>query len=992
MRRISFLVTITLLLSFAQTGARYLIITHDDYVDAIQPLAVWKREKGLRTQVVPLSQTGSDSTQIRAYIQNAYNTWDIKPEYVLLVGNDTQIRQVRYIHTLGDVYTDNYYTNISGDFRNEIIPGRFWVYDTLHVKTIVAKVIAYEKNPDMQSTSWFESGVTIVNEDEDSFPADSVYWADARHAHDLMQQAGFNHIDSLAQSFGDDSTDVIAAFNTGCSYMMYRGVGFFIWDWPFMGLWENLLNNGWQTPVVISATCATVEGIGHTWLLLGTPDQPRGTVGFFGTTTALFHAAEFRSALARGTLDGIFNDPQCTMGVAAEHGRLAYSAIFNDSLEYNSWTCLGDPDMRLWTSVPRSISVFHDTIVWADDSPDTLTVQVDAGAIRIDSVLVCIMSRQDTSKHHYAYTDVQGRVTFIDTFSLPGDSICITVTGRNLIPYQTCVPVHFSGSSHVLLWRFSINDSISGNNDGIINPGEDIEIPAWLMNWGDTTAYGVSATMSLMTPDSCCVLYDTVKYFGDIQGLDSAYTSDDGYNIMITPDCPDKYQIDLEFTIEDTSHTIWKSYDHVTVHAPLLEYLSYTFPGTYKYAPLDDTVTMVISIANQGTYEAIDVTGILKCTDSHIAIIDSLASFGTIPPAGSATNQNDPFSIHASNQLLPGTEIQVQCELRSGVYFDTISFSIFAGQRDYYIWDPDLNHSSGPVIDSILRTLRFNGTYSIDSLPQDDFLSIYKSLFVCLGIYPLNHVVIDSTWEGPAIYRYLQSLNGTIYLEGGDVWYADPHYYHGYFFYPLFEINPISTSVGPLSTLEGVTGTFTQGMYFYYAGESNSLDRIENQGMGRLLFTKSGNGFGVSVGAYNRTVGSSFELGSLVDETPPSIRNILIDSIMQYFRIPPTGIAEYTRQDRSTKVFLEISPNPALGEVRITYSAGGIVNDAMIHIFDITGRCVRSFSVPNSYCTVPTVMSWDCTDLLGRTAAQGIYFVQLTAPDHSLTRKLVLLR
>ena len=33
-----------------------------------------------------------------------------------------------------------------------------------------------------------------------------------------------------------------------------------------------------------------------------------------------------------------------------------------------------------------------------------------------------------------------------------------------------------------------------------------------------------------------------------------------------------------------------------------------------------------------------------------------------------------------------------------------------------------------------------------------------------------------------------------------------------------------------------------------------------------------------------------------------------------------------------------------------------------------------------------------CTDRLGRPLAQGIYFVQVTAEDRSLTKKLVLLR
>ncbi|MCK4255891.1 hypothetical protein KAX35_03300, partial [candidate division WOR-3 bacterium] len=77
-------------LCFADKG-RYLIITPDAYYDAILPLAEWKTKKGMLTKVAKLSETGSSSAQIRSYITNAYNTWEPRPEYVLLVGDDNII-------------------------------------------------------------------------------------------------------------------------------------------------------------------------------------------------------------------------------------------------------------------------------------------------------------------------------------------------------------------------------------------------------------------------------------------------------------------------------------------------------------------------------------------------------------------------------------------------------------------------------------------------------------------------------------------------------------------------------------------------------------------------------------------------------------------------------------------------------------------------------------------------------------------------------------
>ena len=324
---------------------------------------------------------------------------------------------------------------MAGDFQNEIIPGRLFVFDTLEVKTIVRKILSYDKSPSTNSRVWYKKGVTVVNEDQDSTPSDSVYYADARYMHTLMDNAGYVHIDSFREYAGHDSADVIDAINEGRSYIMYRGVGWWSWDWPFWGIYPFMMHNEYKLPIIISATCQTVQGIGYEWLNAGTPDEPKGSVGFFGTTTGLFNAAEFRSALARGTLQSIFCDSLSTLGRAAEQGRLNYYALFGNILEYHSWTCLGDPEMTVRTSAPRQPVVNHDTAFWASIDPSIVNINVHHNASAIENALVCVMSKQDSNVYNYGYTDGSGSIQFVDTFHIPGDSIYITVTGRNLLPY-----------------------------------------------------------------------------------------------------------------------------------------------------------------------------------------------------------------------------------------------------------------------------------------------------------------------------------------------------------------------------------------------------------------------------------------------------------------------------------------------------------------------------------------------------------------------------
>jgi hypothetical protein len=434
----------TNLASAQESGARHLIITHDQYYEALQPLAQWKTQKGVKAKVVKLSDIGYDSVQIKNYITDAYNTWPVPPEYALFVGNKYQLPFPQFLFGGGIIsHSDNYYTNVTGDFHNEIIPGRLWINDTLEAKTVVAKILGYERNPHLTDSLWFRKGVTIINEYGIVLPfTDSVYWDDARYTHQLMSNAGFVHIDSFAYSLNHSSSDVLNAMNEGRSYILYRGLGFTNWLPPFdnISVWQ--MNNGSKLPVVISATCATIEGIGVDWVKAGTPDQPKGMVGFFGTTTALDEVAHLRSALAKGTLASIFTDSSSTLGKAAEAGRLYYYSLFNNTLEYNSWTCLGDPEMTLWTTTPREIDVTHP--VSLPTGSCTINVQVEYEAAPVESALVCMMAKQDTTKYQYMKTNALGDVAFVDSLVVP-DTIIITVTGRNLRSYAGLVTVSENG-------------------------------------------------------------------------------------------------------------------------------------------------------------------------------------------------------------------------------------------------------------------------------------------------------------------------------------------------------------------------------------------------------------------------------------------------------------------------------------------------------------------------------------------------------------------
>jgi len=83
-------------------------------------------------------------------------------------------------------------------------------------------------------------------------------------------------------------------------------------------------------------------------------------------------------------------------------------------------------------------------------------------------------------------------------------------------------------------------------------------------------------------------------------------------------------------------------------------------------------------------------------------------------------------------------------------------------------------------------------------------------------------------------------------------------------------------------------------------------------------------------------------------------------------------------------------PNPFRGGAVVRYSLNA-ERRTTLRIHDLTGRVVRTLAdgvqKPGRY-----TLRWNGSDAMGRTLANGVYFVRLNAGDYTGTEKLVLQR
>jgi hypothetical protein len=669
----------------AAEGALYLVVTPDMFYDEILPLADWKTKKGMPAYVATLSEIGSDTSDIREFIQTAYATWDPCPEYLLIVGEAGYGEFIRMPRVNG-VRSDNYYANVEGDFRNELIPGRISVSTEEELEVAVHKTLEYQRNPVLTDTAWYLRGSRIGRDGDIS---DSVYWRGLNYAAQKMYQAGYTLVDSFSGLLGDDFQDVIEAVDEGRSILTYRGEASCHWWSPF-DVNPDATSNGWMLPFIVSPTCQMIDtnggsDCGEKWLKSGSLSSPRGGIGFCGTTYTS-HGAELakrRTATLIGVMDGIF-DPDIlpTIGYAVERGREAVYDSFGYQWDYDSFICIGDPELTPWTAVPIPLDVDCPPVVQV--GVQDLTVKVNADGGPVSRALVCLCGAGGT--YESGYTDSLGDVTFSLDLS-DSDTLDLTVTAQNAVPHEGTVLAVPEGPC-VVYESHSLYDESSGNGDGRLNSGETVSLGIGIKNWGTEPAVDVEGR--LVCTDPWVTTIDSLSTFGTLDVGETA-TSQTLYRFAVAPDCPDGHLIGLDLLCLDVSGSEWTSSFELQVAAPILRFVAYvaddeTYGDGDGVLERFETALLDLTIRNEGLANGEGVHGTISTDDPYLVIQSPEADFSLIPPGGTGSSLS-PFLVHVNSHCPMPHFPEIVLDLFGDLGYSTRdTFTLMLGASGY-AWD-----------------------------------------------------------------------------------------------------------------------------------------------------------------------------------------------------------------------------------------------------------------------------------------------------------------
>ncbi len=354
-------------------GADYLVVTHSDFMAQAVQLATYRASHNqYATAVVDVQDIydefsfGLMSQQaIKDFLTFAYNNWQPRPQFVLLMGDATYdpkgytgIPDRVFVPAflamtdsfMGQTAADNRYVDVNNDRMPDMHLGRFPVNTVAEAQEMVSRVIGYEaQTPDQ---NW-NHHVIFVADDADGagdFAEHSNLVADHILPPTFTQSKLYFRINYTSSSAL--RTALMNGINSGALFVNYNGhssIPYWGGERYFRTSDVSLLNNAPRYPIMLPMTC--LEGY---YIVPGYKSQGETVVRTIGrgaiaswSPTGL-GVATGHTDLYTGFYEAIFQQGVMQLGPATTAGKFK---LFNSSTPFkellDNYILFGDPALTL---------------------------------------------------------------------------------------------------------------------------------------------------------------------------------------------------------------------------------------------------------------------------------------------------------------------------------------------------------------------------------------------------------------------------------------------------------------------------------------------------------------------------------------------------------------------------------------------------------------------------------------------------------------------
>lgn len=678
--------------AYSEKPVRMLILTDTTFRDYLAPLIEWKTRKGFKMEILYKGEkyAGADYAALKSTLTNIYNASSEEnppPEYLLIIGDVSMVP--RYgTSQITDMYYGEFDGN--GDYIPEMFIGRLPVKDTAELRSVIKKIVEYEKFEFADTNSFFKNSLATAGYDGtySEYMNNQVGYAVSNYLNASNGINGFHFYYPQIQPAHEDTVKKI--INRGVSFVNYSGHGS-VTGWLHLNIDTadvRKLTNTNMYPFVVSNACLTskfdVASLGNKMVV----SNNKGAIGFIGCSNDSFWNEDYYWAVGLGTpsefptyettgpgfYDRLFHthgesasDWYFTMGQVTFAGNLAVSASTSSRKRYywETYNLVGDPSIIPIIGIPEEFNV---------NTPDTLPQGITSYSFLSEPFSYVAIS-DFNNLWDASYASPSGSAT-LDLPTVKGDSCLLVITGQNRKPLIKTIYFSDISGEFINMTKTEIRD-IKGNNNGVADYGESIYLGVTVSNFGSKDATNLSARISTA---SQWVSID--KGFVNLGTLEAGkeIVINDGLEFTLEREIPDKGVITLDLVLKDDR--VEKHYKvDVTIHAPELEILSYvindaeTGNGDMTADP-GETFSLVFRIRNNGSSSVAGVIN-LSTQDPGLSILEPSKNSGNLI-AGEIFEI--PVLVRLSQAVGSGSTISVTTVLDCDPYNVNREFSFRVGR------------------------------------------------------------------------------------------------------------------------------------------------------------------------------------------------------------------------------------------------------------------------------------------------------------------------
>ena len=782
----------------------YIIITNEELKSEFQILANWKTQKGIPTIIKTIENINSEYIgtdiveKIRNFLIDFEERWGKTGLYILLGGDMDIIPTRKAKSTLYQkTYpTDAYYADFDfsitnwehmnyrkGNPNRDVFVGRIPFSTVEDVRKYIQKLIHYEKasldtdysylNNLLVSAAFMNPNNTDGHMEEfdiykkTHFPEYGKHWYLFDHfncdCHSLNYDKNYgtelnkeNFLLSLEGEIPHGFSHIIYHEDHGSDFsfdISSKSKGHMVTKKDILELEDSTHDN-----IIFTVSCNTAnfseDCIGENFLR-------RNTIAFVGCTDVGWRP---EYSFLNVILSELYTQ-KSNYTVGYIHSKLIY-AIDTIGISYRGYHrlhLLGDPEMPVWTNVPQNLNVTvspANRIVASWQEPTTIKVRVNnlpAGetatvCIMKDTEVYKVMEISDTEEHRFQCTP------------LTAGTMHVTVTAHNFRPHETAIPVEVNAPT------LSIeNVEFLSGNDGIISPGEDVQLRVTLRNNGVATISGVEATMGTTSP---YITFVRNQLSCDEIGSGETRTFTNRFNVAT--DAPEILRNDFNgttFHLQMIKDNMGPDVDtfRVDMIPPKYKFVSHKRTGSSNLAA-GNTYTFTSEIANLGKINTVPRMEIIPETGGVDTIVNMGNGFWRLTLASdyqSGTSVKLRVNLYGEN-ILSDSQVIEMLDNKLNVAPSSINIREDEHSVTLYWATPDNAHGY-----HIYRSTTLSGTYTrMNKMPLTDGFFIDENLDANTTYYykvsAVNLSLVEGNMTSPIEVRTLcATMEGFPTYTGG---------------------------------------------------------------------------------------------------------------------------------------------------------------------------------------------------------------------------------